>query len=61
MATYPALSFLKHNGGRATTFTMNKNPALTTLFTKGIQTIRNHNSIITYIANTTNYSYYLPL
>ena len=68
MTTYPALSFPKHNtprhnGGRASTFTTNGNPALAMLLTKGIQPNKKEPQLYKHIANTTatNYSYYLPL
>jgi hypothetical protein len=70
MATYPALSFPpKHNtpspnGGRASTFTTNGNPTLTTLLTKDIQPNKKEPQLYKHIAITTatNYSYnYLPL
>jgi len=67
-ATYPALSFPKHNtlspqrwkGFRLTT---DRNPALTTLLTKGIQSNKKEPQLYKHFANTTatNYSYYLPL
>jgi len=54
MATYPALSFPKHNTPspqrwKGIHFTTNGKPALTTLLTKGIsnQTKRDHNSMST--------------
>ena len=71
MATYPTLSFPNianttlphHNGGRTSTFTTNRNPALTTPLTKGIQPNKKEPQLYKHIANTTatNYSYYLPL
>jgi hypothetical protein len=63
MATYPALSFPKHNSGRASTFTTNGNPTLTTLLTKDIQPNKKEPRHYKHIAitNATNYSYYLPL
>jgi hypothetical protein len=59
----PNTTLPRHNGGRASTFTTNENPALTTLLTKGIQPIKNEPQLYKHIANTaaTNYSYYLPL
>jgi hypothetical protein len=58
-----ALKANSNNGGRASTFTTNGNPALTMLLTKGIQTNKKEPQLYKHIANTTatSYSYYLPL
>jgi hypothetical protein len=68
MATYPALSFPKHNTPstqrwKGLHLTTNGNPALTTLLTKGIQPNKKEPQLYKHIANitATNYSYYLPL
>ena len=59
----PNTTLPHHNSGRASTFTTNGTPALTTLLTKGIQPNKKEPRLYKHIANTTatNYSYYLPL
>ena len=60
----PNTTLPRHNGERASTFTTNGNPALTTLLTKGYHPNKKEPQLYKHIANTTatNYSNnYLPL
>ena len=59
----PNTTLPRHNDWRASTFTTNGNPALTTLLTKSIQPNNKEPQLYKHIPNTTAtfYSYYSPL